>query len=372
VAANSFTEAFRGRGRDVFADGSLATDRGTSATSPNTGTRDPLASFEIAPGSPNPPDGSIEARPRRVTRRGVLNSALLSLLPSLLWRRAPAFARSDAPGAAAPEGATPEGATPEGATPEGATPEGATPDAATRSLEILLDVFANPPLIRGNGTAIDPIRPGLTIEQLRMASERSNIPIEFSRTPWQRGLYLVETGQADAIFASSYVEERTRYGVYPLKDGRPDTRRKLFDQSYCLFVREGSEVGWDGKALTNLHAPVGATPGYAVVPVLRAMGVTVEEEPSHLANLRKLAAGRLDAYAELDNQILPLLRNNKAEFDGIVALSPPVLTKPYFLMFSKIAYARAPEIAERTWDAIAEVNESAAYQDLLGSAKYAD
>ena len=129
---------------------------------------------------------------------------------------------------------------------------------------------------------------------------------------------------------------------------------------------------WDGKALTNLNAPVGATPGYAVVPALRAMGVTVEEEPSHLANLRKLAAGRLDAYAELDNQILPLLRTNKTEFDGIVALSPPVLTKPYYLMFSKIAYERAPEIAERTWDAIAEVNQSAAYQDLLGSAKYAD
>ena len=342
MAVNNLTEALRERARDVFADGSAGTDPGTSATSPNTGARNPLVPFEVMPGSPNGPDGSVEARPRRVTRRGVLHGALLPLLPSLLWRGTPAFAQSD------------------------------TPVAAARPVEILLDVYANPPLICGNGTAIDPIRPGLTIEQLRMASERSNIPIEFSRTPWQRGLYLVETGQADAIFASSYVEERTRYGVYPLKDGLPDTRRKLFDQSYCLFVREGSGVGWDGKALTNLNAPVGATPGYAVVPALRAMGVTVEEEPSHLANLRKLAAGRLDAYAELDNQILPLLRTNKTEFDGIVALSPPVLTKPYYLMFSKIAYERAPEIAERTWDAIAEVNQSAAYQDLLGSAKYAD
>ena len=66
----------------------------------------------------------------------------------------------------------------------------------------------------------------------------------------------------------------------------------MFDQSYRLYVRAGSGVGWDGKTLTNLHAPVGATPGYAVVPVLRAMGVEVEEEPSHIANLRKLAAGR--------------------------------------------------------------------------------
>jgi polar amino acid transport system substrate-binding protein len=248
----------------------------------------------------------------------------------------------------------------------------AAPAVAAEPVRIVFDVFANPPLICGNGTTIDPTTPGLTIEMLRMASKQANVPIELSRTPWQRGLYLVETGQADAIFASSFVEERQRYGVYPLKDGRPDTRRKLFDQSYSLFVRSGSGVGWDGEALTNLHAPVGATPGYAVVPVLRAMGVAVEEEPSHIANLRKLVAGRLDAYAELETQIRPLLQSNKAEFGGIVELSPPVLTKPYYLMFSKIFYSNTPEIAERIWDAIAAVAESAAYQDLLVSKTCAD
>ncbi|HEX3991920.1 MAG TPA: hypothetical protein VHX39_12185 [Acetobacteraceae bacterium] len=236
---------------------------------------------------------------------------------------------------------------------------------AAEPVRIVYDVFANPPLICGNGTAIDPTMPGLTIEMLRMASERANVPIEFSRTPWQRGLYLVETGQADAIFASSFVQERQRYGVYPLRDGRPDTRRKLFDQSYSLYVRGESLVGWDGESLINLHAPVGATPGYAVVPVLRAMGVAVEEEPSHIANLRKLVAGRLDAYAELETQIRPMLRNDQAEFAGIAELSPPVLTKPYYLMFSKIFYSKTPDIAERIWDEIAAVGSTTAYQDLL-------
>jgi polar amino acid transport system substrate-binding protein len=246
-----------------------------------------------------------------------------------------------------------------------------SPTVAAEPVRILFDVFENPPLIDGNGTEIDPLKPGLTIEMLRMASERANIPIELSRTPWERGLYLIQTGQADAIFASSYIEERLRYGVYPMKDGHPDTRRKLFDQSYCLYIRTGSGIGWDGKMLTNLHSPVGATTGYAVVPVLRAMGLQVVEEPSHLANLRKLVAGRIDAYTELDTHVRPLLRSNPAEFGGIIELSPPVLTKPYYLMFSKIFYATAPEVAERIWDAIALVNESAAYQDLLHS-KYAD
>ena len=196
-------------------------------------------------------------------------------------------------------------------------------------LGILFDVFENPPLINGDGTAIDPVKPGLTIEVLRMAAERANIPINLSRAPWQRGLYLIQTGQADAIFASSYVEERLRYGVYPMKDGNPDTSRKLFDQSYRLYIRAGSGVRWDGKTLTGLHAPVGATSGYAVVPVLKTLGVEVAEEPDHIVNLRKLAAGRIDAYAELDTHVIPLLRHDPKAFGGIIEVSPPVLTRPY-------------------------------------------
>jgi polar amino acid transport system substrate-binding protein len=248
----------------------------------------------------------------------------------------------------------------------------ATPASAVEPVRIVYDIHDNAPLICGNGTAIDPVKPGLSIELLRMASVRANIPITLARMPWERGLYLIQTGQADAIFASSYVQDRLRYGVYPMKDGQPDTSRKLFDQSYRLYVRAGSGVGWDGRTLTNLHAPVGATTGYAVVSVLRAMGVPVEEEMSHVADLHKLVAGRLDAYAELDTHIRPLLRRNKAEFGGIVELSPPLRTAAYYLMFSKISYARAPEIAERIWNAIAEVNNSAAYRALLASDKYAD
>lgn len=243
--------------------------------------------------------------------------------------------------------------------------------AAAAPVRIVFDVFANPPLICGDGTEIDPDKPGLTIEVLRIASERAHIPITLSRTPWQRGLYLIQTGQADAIFASSFVEDRLRYGVYPMKNGHLDPSRKLFDQSYSLYVRAGSGVGWDGKTLTHLHAPVGATKGYAVVPVLRAMGVPVEEDSSHVDDLRKLMSGRLDAYAELDNHIRPMLRAHSAEFSGIIELSPPVLTKAYYLMFSKIFYTRSPEPAERIWDAIAAVNASAAYQALLHG-KYAD
>jgi polar amino acid transport system substrate-binding protein len=303
----------------------------------DTPVRDTAVSFETRPVSPPEPDAPAAAHRSAAGRRSVLGAIALPVLSaSLPWR-----ARVAAPASAA------------------------------EPVRILFDVQDNVPLICGNGTEIDPVKPGLAVELLRMASARADIPITLSRVPWERGLYLIGTGQADAIFASSYVQDRLRIGVYPMKNGQPDTSRKLFDQSYRLYVRAGSGVGWDGKTLTNLHAPVGATTGYSVVQVLRAMGVPVEEEMNHVANLHKLVAGRLDAYAELETHARPLLRSNKAEFGGIVELSPPVRTAAYYLMFSKIFYARAPEIAERIWNAIGEVNNSAAYQALLASSKYA-
>jgi polar amino acid transport system substrate-binding protein len=242
---------------------------------------------------------------------------------------------------------------------------------AAEPVRSFYDVFDNAPFINGNGTAI-PAKPGLAIELIRMAAQQAHDAITLTRTPWERGLYLIQTGQADAIFASSFVKERLRYGVYPMKDGRPDPSKKLFDQSYRLYVRAGSGVHWDGMTLSNLHGPVGATPGYAVIPVLRAMGVAVEEEPNHVANLRKLVAGRLGAYAEIDNHVRPLLHADPAEFGNIVELSPPLLSKPYFLMFSKIFYAKAPEVAEHIWDAIAVARTSPAYQALLQAGENAD
>jgi len=275
------------------------------------------------------PNDQTDACQRAPARRVVLQWLVLSVLPALSWRQAQA--------------------------------------TAAQPVRIVFDVFENAPLICGNGTRIDPVKPGLTIELLHMASERATVPITLSRTPWQRGLYLIRTGQADAIFASSYVKSRLSYGVYPMKNGQPDPNRSIFTQSYRLYVRAGSGIRWDGKTLTNLHGPVGATPGYAVVPVLRAMGVTVDPEPSHLDNLRKLLAGHLAAYAELENHVRPILHDNPAEFGDIIELSPPLRTVPYYLMFSKIFYAKAPQVAERLWDAIGIARASSGYQDLVHS-----
>jgi polar amino acid transport system substrate-binding protein len=237
-------------------------------------------------------------------------------------------------------------------------------------IRVVFNTAPNPPIVYGTGTAIDPDKPSLIVELLRMVGQRTGIQFDFQRFPWQRGLYLIEYGQADAIFASSFVPERTRFGVYPMKDGQPDRRRAIHQMAYSLFVRRGAAVGWDGRIISGLRAPVGATPGFAVVDDLKAMGIPLELDASPENNLQKLANGRIDAYAELEGLADAAIAADQPRFGDIIKLSPPLRSQFYYLMFSKSFYDKFPDVAERVWDAVAEVTASAEYK-ALATGKYA-
>src|SRR5690606_24666365 len=158
------------------------------------------------------------------------------------------------------------------------------------TLRVVYETTPNPPRHLGVGTAIDWERPGLTLELIRDVGERLRLNLAFDRVPWKRGLLLIETGDADAIFHTSYVAGREAVGAFPkTADGQPDASRALFSQSYVLFAPAGSPVAWDGRAITGLAGrPVGATAGYAVVEHLRAHGVPVEAVRLPRLNLAKL------------------------------------------------------------------------------------
>ena len=165
-------------------------------------------------------------------------------------------------------------------------------------LRIVYEETPNPPRHLGEGPLV-PDPPGITIDMLRLAAERLGIALELLRAPWNRGLYMVESGQADGIFHSSFKLDRLPIGVYPMDGDGPDESRAIFQQRYVFFVREGSGVTWDGEVLSGAVRPVGATAGYSVVDDLTALGLSVETERNQLINFRKLQEGRTDAYAEL-------------------------------------------------------------------------
>src|SRR3546814_8162765 len=97
---------------------------------------------------------------------------------------------------------------------------------------VVYEITPNPPRHLGVGTAIDWERPGLTLDLIKGVGERLRINLAFERMPWKRGLLLIETGDADAIFHTSYLAGREAVGAFPkTADGRPDASRALFSQS---------------------------------------------------------------------------------------------------------------------------------------------
>ncbi|MEQ9335062.1 transporter substrate-binding domain-containing protein [Thalassobaculum sp.] len=234
------------------------------------------------------------------------------------------------------------------------------------TLVIVYETTPNPPRHLGEGTAIDWGRPGLTIELLKLVGERLRVNLDFKRVPWKRGLLLLETGEADAIFHSSYVAEREAIGAYPkTASGEPDARRAIFTQSYVLFVTKDSGVTWDGATLGGLGGrPVGATAGYSVVRDLERSGVAVQPGRVPALNLAKLLEGRIAAYAELEGLADQIIRQDAELFRQVVKLQPPLITKPYYLMLSRPFVARDPALAEAVWDALAEVRASEEFRKL--------
>ncbi len=236
-------------------------------------------------------------------------------------------------------------------------------DAAGHVVRLSFETKANPPRYFGEGTSIDAQRPGLTIELLRLIERRVGVRFDFVRVPWARSIYLLETNQVDGVFHGSWVAERERFAAYPMKDGRPDASRSIFTQSYHLYARRGTRLAWNGERIA-VDGPVGTTRGYAVARWLQERGVRVEEENDLPSSLRKVLAGRLEAYAELENMAAAVIARNPEEMRDLVKLEPALRTVPYYLMLSKGFVAREPALAERIWSAIGEALRSPEYREL--------
>lgn len=250
-------------------------------------------------------------------------------------------------------------------TPLRAEPPALFPDRPT--LTFVFETRANPPRYLGEGTAINWDRPGLTLELLKRLGARLKVNLRLERYPWNRSLYLVETGEVDGIFHASYKAEREKIGVYPkTADGAVDPSRAIFVQSYFLHVLRGSPIGWDGETITGLgDMAVGATAGYSIVDDLRKRGLKVETGQIQEINLNKLVAGRIAGYAELENMAAAAMAANPAAYSGVVRLAPPLVSKPYYLMLSHAFVDRNPELAEAVFDTVAEVNADPEFQETV-------
>ena len=205
---------------------------------------------------------------------------------------------------------------------------------ATEIIQLTYEPVHNPPQALGTGTAINWEKPGLTLEILKRIEDRLDVQFKFKRLPWKRGLYMVEHNQMDGIFHASYKPAREEIGVYPKSNGDVDSTRSIFNQSYVVYKRADSPVDYDGNKIQGVEGAVGTMSGYSVIKELKKMGHTVLESPTLKSNFSKLASGKIDAFAGLENMSDDFLQRNNHAFQNIVKVEQKISNKPYYLLFS--------------------------------------
>lgn len=165
-----------------------------------------------------------------------------------------------------------------------------------------------------------------------------------------------------AHFAIRFKEERLQSGQYPMKDGQPDSNRRIITISYYVYKMKDSLLDWDGTQFLNLNGAIGANTGYSIVGDLRNKGIEVEEAKETEQNFEKLQLGRIAGYATQDITADRLIASG--QYGEVVKVPTPLATKDYFLMFSNQFMEEHADIAEQLWTKIGELRDSVTEEAL--------
>ncbi len=222
-----------------------------------------------------------------------------------------------------------------------------------------------PPFYMGSGETV-PAAPGVYIELIqKLAAAHPALKLELRRMPWKRCLANLRDGEVDALIAS-YQPERREFGAYPFAasaplataqdaNSAPPASLRLSEQTYALYRRRNTALRWDGQQLHVAEGVTGAPRGYSIVADLRKNGIKVDEIDNTEIALRMLRTGRLAGVATLDVVAAPMLLRD--EFSAVEKLSPPLVTKAYYLMLSHRFVDQHPDLAQSLWQTVVRLRE---------------
>ena len=197
---------------------------------------------------------------------------------------------------------------------------------------------AAPPLRVGTDESLPPYSfahegkaKGIDVDMLRIAAERLKLDIEIVPLPWKRVLALVEKGELPLAMPLFRTPQRERFALF--------TGPVHFSQS-GLFVRRDHRFPFtDIGDLAGKR--IGLSRGFITQDELdhaiRTGQVIAEEVGSIEQNLRKLLAGRIDAFAGNVVSTRYVLRglSQAAELEALPKLLNDA--RPAFLVVSRAA-----------------------------------
>lgn len=172
---------------------------------------------------------------------------------------------------------------------------------------------------KAQGIAVD------LVEKI-MANLGHQVTIEV--IPWARGLEMVKTGKADAIFTAYKTPEREEFLDY--------STSVLVPQTVSLYVPKNSELAFDGDLLKLKDKRFGVVSTISYGKIFDSLRdqLKTERVENLESNLRKLLAGRVDLV--ISNIYVAESEINKLALQNDVKkLAPEVETVDSFIAFSK-------------------------------------
>lgn len=216
----------------------------------------------------------------------------------------------------------------------------------------------------------DETRPGYIVELFNRVETIAKVEFEYVYADWDQVLRLVRTNRVDAGFNSSFKDERTAYGAYPMANGKHDPTRSTLEYTYSLYTYGDTKITWDGTSIQGLIVPVGVEKGASILPKLKSLGVQTQEIKTYESMISLLAGGRLQVIAAIDDHLEAAVRISRHRFGDMNKLSPPLETRVGYLMFSKRFCTKSSEMCEAVWNGIRTVKNSDEYKAVR--AKYGD
>lgn len=198
----------------------------------------------------------------------------------------------------------------------------------------------------------------IEIDKIKTIAKNENIKVKFKAYPWKRSLLMLEKGLLDGVINASYKLNRTKYAIYPMKDGKVDYSKRLNEgNSYYVYLNKNSNLRWDGKNFSQAGI-VGVMSSYAVIEDLKKHPkIIIKEFIKNSKILRKLAIGDIDAYAGTAIVVDELLKNYPILAKNILRESLPIRKKEYYLIFSKITYNKKNKVMEKIWQGLEKFNK---------------
>jgi polar amino acid transport system substrate-binding protein len=215
------------------------------------------------------------------------------------------------------------------------------------------------PHLMGSGEAIEAKNPGVAVEFAQLIAKKLDLDLQIKRMDWGKCIKEeVKNGTIDGAIPAGFSKERDEIAAFPKKGDQPDLDKSYTNMNYSVYIKEGSDIDWDGKAfIAPAGTKCGTKTGYSIIPRLKEAGFDVVEASTE-ENLKKLAAGEIQMVVELELQADRKLAQNPDFAVAIEKLSTPFLSRLNYLILSKAFVSKNPALAEKIWEASGELRKN--------------